>query len=264
MGVDYASHPKMFSAGVAVGTAVSGTPMSFDRGQDVPEGGFAFQASIHAGMNLGALQPGDENLLDRFRIYVSGLGFRAPSDYALQANLFNFGVHPQVVLLRPKLLGLATQWGGLELTTGYERLSYDLALQNELPLSHAIQTFVATWRANGDYAITTHVDSIPVELSSSLRASFLTLFGGIGIDFDIAGSSASGALAGPVEVGSSTSPTTIGTGAVSLDGQGDANGGQFRGFLGFQFNIWDFKIYTHLNLGVDRTYGAFLGIRAAR
>src|SRR5678815_926151 len=58
MGVDYASHPKIFSVGAAVGTAVSGIPLTFERGDDVPESGFAFQTSIYGGINLGALDPG--------------------------------------------------------------------------------------------------------------------------------------------------------------------------------------------------------------
>src|SRR5687768_5197598 len=55
MGVDYASHPKLFTVGAALGSAVSGIPPAFRRNEDeLPESGFAFMASIHAGLNFGA------------------------------------------------------------------------------------------------------------------------------------------------------------------------------------------------------------------
>src|SRR5689334_6038935 len=47
MGVDYATNPKKFSIGGALGSAVSGVPLSFVREHDeLPEGGFAFMASM--------------------------------------------------------------------------------------------------------------------------------------------------------------------------------------------------------------------------
>ena len=53
----------------------------------------------------------------------------------------------------------------------------------------------------------------------------------------------------------------IGTGSVALDGEGDSDGGQFRGFFGTQINLWAFKIYGQMNVGTDKTYGLFAGTR---
>src|SRR5262245_10397033 len=101
MGVDYASHPKKFVVGASVGTAVSGIPLAFERDEDeLPESGFAFMTSIHAGLNLGSFDA-REQVIDRFTIYGSGMGFHAPSDFAFQATMYNLGLHVQIDAIRP-------------------------------------------------------------------------------------------------------------------------------------------------------------------
>jgi hypothetical protein len=54
----------------------------------------------------------------------------------------------------------------------------------------------------------------------------------------------------------------IGTGSVALDGSGDANGGQFRGFYGMQLHLWSARLYGQMNIGIDQTDGAFAVNRA--
>jgi hypothetical protein len=262
MGVDYATQPKLFTVGAAVGSAVSGISPAYSRDEDeLPESGFAAMASIHAGLNLGSFDK-REQLLDRFRIYVSGLGFRAPNDFVFQAKMFNLGLHLQIDAMKPIDLGLA-RWGGIQFTGGYERSVYELVLSHDLPLSTRLEGAEATWSARGVYTIKTHADSLPLEISSAFQFAPLTVFGGLGVDFDFAASTASVSLSGPVTVDIDSSDEPLGTGTVALDGEGDSNGGQFRGFFGTQINIWAFKIYGQMNIGTDKTYGLFAGTRIA-
>ena len=75
LGVDYASNPKMFVFGVSAGPAVNDSGFDlFERGDDLlPENGFTPQAGIMAGVNLGAFEPGEDTLLDRFVIYTNAM-----------------------------------------------------------------------------------------------------------------------------------------------------------------------------------------------
>src|SRR5688572_4553166 len=134
MGVDYASNPKKFSGGLAFGTAVSGVPLSFARGpEELPEGGYAFMMALHAGVNLGVLTPGDKGPLEHVLLYVSGLGFSPPSAREFKGTMYNFGVHGQIKLFGPIDLK-AAEWGGIDLTGGYERSFYRLQLSQGLPI----------------------------------------------------------------------------------------------------------------------------------
>jgi len=101
MGVDYASNPQRFVLGGGVGTAVSDAGVRFNRGADtLPLGGFAFQAAIMGGLNLGAFSDND-SFLRRFMIYGDGLVANTKLDPFL-ASATNLGAHVQLKLIRPK------------------------------------------------------------------------------------------------------------------------------------------------------------------
>ena len=266
MGVDYVSHPKWFTVGAALGSAVSGLSPDLVRDEgSLPDSGFAFMAAVHVGVNLGAFDARDQ-VSDRFRVFASGLGFRTPSEAAFQAKMWNLGLHLQVDAIRPVTVGtLGGAWGGLQITTGFEHNVYELALTQDLPVSVDILRTTTTWAAEGYYTIHTQANAIPLEVSTSFRFVVFTLFGGCGLDFDFgASSNATAELSGPVRVDVDRAEEPIGTGSVALDGSGEANGGRFRGFYGAQLNIRSVRLYGQANFGIDRTYGVFVGLGVER
>ncbi|MCA9493325.1 MAG: hypothetical protein KC621_25515 [Myxococcales bacterium] len=263
MGVDYASNPKMFSVGGSIGTAVSGVPVSFSRGpENLPEGGYAFMAALHAGLNLGVLTPGDKGPLDHVLIYVSGLGFNPPGSREFEASMYNFGAHAQIVL--GGVTSGPAEWGGVALTGGYERSWYKLSLGQALPITQEISPATVTWAAEGAYDLSATADTIPLELSTNLRVTVLTGWVGGGVDIVPTGSATSVAsLSGPVSASAAGQNEQLGTIGVSLAGTGQADLQVPRIFMGVQGNLFALKAFGQLNIGLNQTYGGFIGMRVA-
>jgi hypothetical protein len=262
MGVDYASNPKIFSIGGTLGTGVAGIPWTVTRGtSELPEGGFAFMASLHGGLNVGALTPGDD-LLDHLTVYVNGLAFQPPSERSFSASMYNFGVHAQLKLFGP-VRGTIVEWGGLDVTGGYERSFYELTLSQPLPLSQQVEDATVTWDASGDYSITSTADTVPIELSTNLRVFVVSVYGGAAVDLRAATANASVGMDGPVDAERDGETTTLGTAAVSVTGDGVAENMLIRGFGGVQLNAGPAKIYAHLNVASQDRYGGFVGVRVS-
>ena len=265
MGVDYASNPKKFSVGGTLGTAVSGVPLSFARGpEELPEGGYAFMASLYGGVNLGVLTPGDEGPLEHVLLYVNGLGFSPPSSREFQASMYNFGAHAQIKLGGPVSMKVV-EWGGIDLTGGYEQSFYRLQLSQGLPITQDLDGAAVTWTAEGNYEISASAGTIPLELSSNLRLAVLTAYLGFGYDLDPTGATADSdaVLSGPIEASAGGRTEDLGTATVSLAGDGIADPNQARVFVGAQANILVLKVFGHVNVGLNDTYGGFVGVRLA-
>lgn len=263
MGVDYATNPQRFVVGASVGTAVSGNGVRFGRGSEgVPSGGFALQIAGMAGVNLGALAD-EESFARRFQLYVNGMALSTALD-PFKGSFLHAGAHAQVQLIRPGGRRGIFEWGGLAFTTGYEYATYTLTLQEELP----VETDALTWDATGTYTVEASAASIPVELSTNLRVSVVTVYGGAAFDIN-QGSDATSlvSLGGDVLAnaggGVRLGDATVSTGAA---GQGDA---YFpRGFVGVQINILPVKVYGHVNAATDLaaerlSFGGNVGIRVA-
>lgn len=258
MGVDYASNPQRFFAGAALGTAVSGQGFSFVRGQDtLPTAGFAFQVSANAGLNLGAFSK-DESFLRRFVVSVNGLwgqGLSGPFD----AQLYNLGGHLQIKLIRPPHKGVV-EWGGLDVTGGYEISSYRLSLSDTLPL----EVEGLKWDATGGFDIAAASQTIPIEVSTNLRLFVFTVYAGGGLDIrQQADTRGVLSLGGPLTASAQGETVTLGSVEASFDATGQAAEYAPRVFGGAQINVLFVKVYGHLNVGFDDTYAGHIGVRAA-
>ena len=263
MGVDYATNPKKFSVGGVVGSSVSGVPLGFGRGDgDLPSGGYAFMASAYGGVNLGMFVPGDDHFLDRVSLYVNGLAFSPPNNRNFRGRMYNFGAHAQIKLLETKTIKII-EWGGLDLTTGYERTFYRLELTQGLPLSQQVDGNDVTWTATGDYNIEASAGSVPLELSTNLRLFVLTAYVGGAADIAFARAASAATLSGPVDASLDGGRQALGDIALSLSGEGRSDPVFGRAFVGAQVNLLMLKLFGHLNLGSNQTYGGFVGVRVA-
>ena len=258
MGVDYASNPQRFVVGGSFGSAVQGAGLTFVRGKEsLPEAGFALQAAVMAGLNLGFLSP-DESLLRRFVVSVNGM-YVGGKTGPFEADLYNLGGHLQIKLIRPPHEGVV-EWGGLDVTTGYELSSYALHLSQAL----SVDAEGLRWDADGNFDVVSKSETIPIELSTNVRVLVLSAY--VGIAGDLRRSAyATGdiSLAGPLWFTGGGQEQEIGTVDATLGTRGEALGFVPRGFVGAQINILPVKLYGHLNLGLDDTYGGHVGLRVA-
>lgn len=265
MGVDYASNFKKFVIGGSFGPAVSGVPFSLSRGpESLPEGGFAFMAAAHAGVNLGLLTPGQKKSpLSHVRVFVNGMAFNPPANKAFQASMYNVGAHLQVTVGGPKKLSPVLGWGGVALTAGYELSSYGLSLAQDLPLSQKMSGANVTWTAAGTYDLGATATTIPLEVSTNFKIALVSPYAGFGFDLNTAEATSTASLSGPISASAQGVKDTLGSASVSLTGLGNAEPQVPRLFGGAQVALSYFKVYGQLNYGFNDTYGAFVGARFA-
>ena len=262
LGVDYASNPQRFVFGGGFGSAVNGAGASFGRGDALlPEGGFAFQVAAMAGLNLGIFAS-EESFARRFIVYANGMALDTNGD-ELSGELQNLGAHLQIQLIKPKGTGNVVEWGGLALTGGWEQTSYTTKLSKGIPLQTDMQDYSIEWNATGSYKISAQTESFPVELSTNVRLLVFNVYGGAALDIVEASSQSVIALEGPMTVQLDGYGEQIGTAKIELGDKTDAGGEIPRFFVGSQVEIFVVKVYGHLNVGLDDSFGGHLGARIA-
>lgn len=258
MGVDYASNPQRFVLGGSFGSAVNGAGVTFVKGDTpLPEGGFAVNASAMGALNLGILAE-DDSFWRRVVISANGLmagGATGPFD----ADFYNVGAHLQVKLIRPPHKGVV-EWGGLDLTGGYELTSYALTLTQAIP----VETNGLTWDATGSFDVRANAQTIPLELSTNLRVLVVTVFAGGAVDYRMVAVSAGEAtLGGPLSVSYEGQQKEIGRIDATLGVTGQVGDYVPRVFGGAQINVLMVKVYGQVNATLDEGFGGHLGVRVA-
>jgi hypothetical protein len=265
LGVDYASNIEKFVVGVSVSSGAHEAGVSFKKGDaTLPKGGFAGQLTLMAGLNLG-LGGKDKGFFDRFRVYANGMTLKLPSSGEFGGNMANVGGHLQIKLIGG-LDGKLVEWGGVDITSGFEYTTYALALRSDLALPAPIAGGNATWNASGAYDLQTVASSVPIEASTNLRVAVATVFLGGAYDINNATTHSDADLSGPItatirEV--DIENERIGSASLNLSGAGSADPQAIRIFVGAQANVLMFKGYGHLNIGMNGALGGHLGLRVA-
>ncbi len=260
MGVDYASNPQRFVVGASFGSSESGIAPSLTWGpEQLPEGGYSVQLSLMAALNLGFLS-GDESVLRRFVLSVNGMALKGKTG-VFEAEMQNLGAHLQVKVIRPPHRGIV-EWGGLDLTSGYELSNYHLRLSQTMP----VKAEGLRWDASGQFSLESTANTVPIELSTNVRISVVGLYTGLGWDFRLGGSRATTdlSLGGPIQVSYQGKEQRLGRVDASMVTHGLAEDGSARVFGGVQANIFMVKVYGQLNWGpLDKSFGGHLGLRVA-
>jgi hypothetical protein len=266
MGVDYASNPSKFVFGMSLGTGANANGLVLDRDpQSLPAGGFSAQTSAMVGVNLGLLAgtASDEGMAiwDRFTVSAHGMSFKSPfADRGFRGFMTNYGGHVTIKVIGKGESGV-WDWGGLDVTTGYEHATYRLDFTGNTPFSAGDDL---TWDATGRYVLTSNADSIPFELSSNIRVSVITLFAGAGLDLNVAETLGDGSITGPIRFQTNSGPEEIGTGTITNVASGEAEPFAIRGFGGIQLNILPLKLYAGIQGSSRASASLQAGIRLAQ
>jgi hypothetical protein len=265
IGVDYVSNPRVFVFGASMGAAGDGTGFPPDAGDAaMPSAGFASTASMMVGANLGALTLG-KGPLSRFRIYAHGLTRTTGLAGGLETRLDNYGGHLQVAAIKPRRIGLGTlEWGGLSLTTGYEKTIVGLSLTSDeaLDIGADVGDMTIGWDATGTVDVTSTVHTIPFEMSTNLRVLMFAVYGGAAFDITPSDATASLSLSGPISL-TGDNPSEIGVASVSFTESASGAPSQQRLFAGAQLDLPILKLYTQANLGLNGASGFHMGARAS-
>jgi len=265
MGVDYASNFKKLVVGGNASSALNGAGFSFKKGQEtLPQGGFAAHVTLMAGINLGLMASEKKAASKRFRVFANGLYMPLPGGDIFGGTMYNAGAHMQVKIIRGANAKI-TEWGGIDVTGGFEYSGYELKLKQELPLDAPIDGGTLTWTAAGEYGLAASATSIPIEVSSNFRIAIATAYLGAALDIYPTGTSGLTAdLNGPIE-GSvkdlGLKNEKLGTASLAFSANGVADEYVPRIFAGGQLKLGPLAGYGHLNVAFNETYGGHLGGR---
>ncbi|MBT7610881.1 MAG: hypothetical protein HN576_14055 [Bacteriovoracaceae bacterium] len=243
LSTDYASNVNVFVLGASLG-------MGIDLGEDgigsgTGDGNATLPAvgiggTVTLGANMGIFLKG--KFWDRSTIYVNYFSYRLTTG-SVSGELSSFGLHYQFKLLPPiNMAAGLIKWGGIDISTGIETSSTKINTQINVDQTVTSGTATASYAGLADVGADISATSIPIEVTTNLRVVYaLTLFGGLGFDYNSGTSKSIANITGPVTLGG----TASGSGSASLD-LGKADGPSttsFRTIIGAQFNIAAIRLY---------------------
>lgn len=260
MGVDYASNFKAVMVGVAGNLSLNVEKAYRPKGTltEPPAGGVAPNATIMAGVNLDVLGIAPVTLYANY--------FKRKGDIDdFTADLSNFGVHAQLKLFGPRgggLMEAVVQWGGLDITTGFERSRLELTLaqgfRRNIPVG-SVPGAAIDLDTVGLFRMNARTSSIPLEVTTNLRLLYLlSLYGGFGFDWQLGGGTdmtvdLDGRMVGvvPPMGGQPVMRLDVGTAAVDASSAADPSAGRLRWLMGVQVNVLVVRLFAQLNLATQ-------------
>lgn len=258
IGVDYASSPTGFVAGIAVNVAAAGDQEL--RADERPTAGLAANIAVMLGLNLS------EWKLPRWTIYANGF-YRDAELERLDGTILSAGAHVQYTIIpAPANGGTGTfvRWIGLAATSGLELTRWRLGAGSDtLSTDFAVGNGNNTARVDVDSAgqldLRSQAITVPIEATTGLRVMWLaTLYAGVGIDFTLGNSDLTANMNG---IARSDDGRELGT--VAITGEGYANGSPatLRGLVGVQVNLWKLKLFAQLNASQTPAASVAFGLK---
>jgi hypothetical protein len=253
LGVDYGSNVRYVEAGVAVSTAVNGNKAVVEGDtRTQPVAGVSGNLTVMAGVNLGAAG---------LPVTIFANYFKSHGSYReFDARLDNFGVHLQLKLFGSRdesVLSMLVRWGGLDITTGFDRSRMRLQLVRDfdraIPVTDG-QHFSGEvdLTSKGTFALDMRTSSIPLEITTNVRFLYvLSAYAGGGFDWQVGGGSdltvnLAGTLTGKVP--SAGAVADVGDMTLQVTQSASPSAGRIRGILGLQANLFFLKIFAQLNV----------------
>lgn len=230
--------------------------------------GIGAGAAVTLGLNLDLL-PVDKigsvefKKLDVFLSFMSYSMDNEFDDFAFDGDISTIGLFARYRLIDSVsiLPGSLLEWGGLHLHTGIQKSTMNLSLSQNFKGTETSGAYTINYDADAVFDIESSVTSIPIELSTYLRAGYiLTLFGGAGFDINMGNTDVT--LSGDGDLEQDGTGTPVGTVIADGDGSGSPEATNFRAFGGLQFNIPFVRVYAQVNksLGSD-VLGANAGVK---
>lgn len=263
-GSDYSDNFSVFLVKATAGLGLQGDVNNLDETDSIE--GIGAGAGITLGLNLDLL-PVDKIGSVEFKkmdVFVSFMSYRMDEvfdDFNFEGDISTFGVFARYRLMDPVdiLPGYMLEWGGLHLHTGVQRSSMNLELAQNFEGEESSGGATIEYDADAVFDIESGVTSVPIELSTYLRAAYVfTIFGGAGFDMNMGETDVT--LSGDGDL--TSGGTNVGDVIADGEGSGSPEATNFRAFGGLQFNIPFVRVYAQVNksLGSD-VIGANAGVK---
>lgn len=282
VGTDYASNMEVFLIGAGVGV---GADLEEDTTSDSDISGVGIAPGIIVGANLGFIDT--KTLLgmdtNRLNMYLNFMKYGMDRDIedepgkesSAELDLLTMGAHFRYDWIKGngnKLLG----WGGVKFHFGYEYNKTDITFNSKITESVSStsgngETISGTITGNPEAKIAVATHSIPLELSTDVQLLyFLSLYGGLGADYNFGQAKGDGALNADESTVSCSGGVCAGGTSVKVKPEANINAtGKVkalttRGFVGVQFNLPYVRIFAQANKSFgDELIGVAAGVRLA-
>jgi hypothetical protein len=257
LGVDYASEATLVEAGATLSLASNVDKAYRPSGSytDPPISGGGANFSLMGGVGLG--------LIGLDPVMIFGNWFKGSSTLGqLSGNYQNWGLHGQLRLLGPSRSFSATKmlvrWGGVAITSGVDYAHVELNNSQSISSTFAVaQGAPVTVTSSGDlhFTLDQTTYSIPIEVTTSLRLlSLITLYGGLGLDWQLGGGSnmkigMNANLAGKyTAAGQTMAYNNLGTATINATGHVSPSPARMREIFGVQLSILGLiRVFAQVN-----------------
>ena len=254
LGVDYASEATLAEVGATFSFA-----SNVDKAYS-PSGGYTDPPISGGGANFSLMGGLGFGLFGLDPVMVFANWFKGSASLGqLDGDYHNWGLHGQIRLLGPSrrssLSKLIVRWGGIAITSGadYSRLSLS-ARKSINSTFNVVPGAPVTVTNIGDlqFDVTQKTWSVPLEITTSLRLlSLITLYGGIGLDWQLGGGSDLNIKMAANLSGSYNGVRydNVGTATINAAGHANPSPAKLREIFGVQVSILDFvRIFTQVNI----------------
>lgn len=258
IGVDYASVPTGFMAGIAANVAAAGDDEVFDDGR--PTAGLAANLAVMVGLNLKKWD------LPKWSLYANGF-YRKGSTDELRGGITSAGAHVQYRLIDAADTdgaSKAVRWIGLSVTSGIELTRWNLetksgGIETDLDVIGTGENADVVLNSVGQFDLTSTATTIPIEVTTGLRLAVLaTVYAGVGTDITVGKSTVDAGLSGQL---TARDDRDLGTVTISGDGEGSASPAAFRALVGAQLNLTALKIFAQANVSAVPAASIAFGLR---
>lgn len=212
--------------------------------------GFGLNAAITIGLDLGILPVDKLGPIDleKMDLFVSAMKLEEGKEGVddQYAELTYFAVKARYHLYEGNsiLPGGMLKWGGVYVSTGIEKSSLRMVLQEQFADSSTSGGVTASYNGTATFGADIDVTSIPIEVSTYVQTLYaLTFYGGLGVDFNFGEAKSVANLSSNISVTGGDS----GTGTLDLGSTGEPESVGARGFFGLQIGVPLVKFYVQLN-----------------
>jgi hypothetical protein len=255
LGVDYASEATLAEVGATFSLASNVDKAYKPSGSstDPPIQGGGMNLSLMAGIGMGLV--GFDPLM------FFGNWFKGSGSFGkLDGSYHNWGLHGQIRLFGPSrkmsAIKMLVRWGGIAVTSGVDYSSVSLSTSKEVSskLDNLFPGAPVTVTSVGALAFTLKQTtwSVPLEVTTSLRLlSLVTVYGGIGFDWQLGGGSElniamNAALSGQYP---GAAAQDLGTATITASGKVSPSPARMRELAGIQLGILDIvRLFVQVNV----------------
>ncbi|MEL7368088.1 MAG: hypothetical protein AAFN74_04180 [Myxococcota bacterium] len=263
LGVDYATNLDGLIFGVSVSAAADAGDADIADFRAFADGNTDRAVPISAGAQIAVMA--GYTVADRWSLFMNGLYYELTVD-DLEGTFYNFGIHGQYKAVLPSGDRSTAQWGGIDITSGFQVSRMFLELTDRFEASGTLSPgFDLETDSLGRLDLEQRAFTIPLEITTNATFFyFLTFYGGIGLDIQLGDASMNIDLDSQLRTNDPSTGDELDLGSAQIDVIDEAgpDAVMFRFMGGFQLNIWRLKLFGQVNfLTSDLTVSLATGLR---